>query len=524
MSDRVTTIFGARGKLLHSLQVLLIGAPAFVIFGYNQAGLGPLATLESWVSTFPDIDTIHTTGAEKSNNSTKKGAVIAAFQLGALIGALSTTFFSDRFGRRTSIFIGAILTIIGQVLQVASYSLAQFVVGRVILGVGTGQFNVAVPVWQSESSAAKNRGQHVIIDGVFICLGYALCNWIDFGLSRIDESTTQWRVPLAIALLPSLMILCSVYLFPESPRWLVQANRVELAERSLSALKGDDATPEEIRAEIAGIQTSLELTSHAKASLLEIFSKDDQDKMLYRFVLCMMLQFFQQMCGGNLISVYASTIFEENLGMSESLSKILASCALTWKFLCCFISFWAIDRLGRRICFIVSGTGMACCMMAMAITNSMGEDNKGASIASAVFIFLFNCFYPIGFLGGNFLYASEVAPARLRVAMSAFSAANHWLWNFVVVMVTPVALDTIGYKYYVMYTVLAACIPISVYFFYPETMNRNLELINQVFRDASSPWEIVSMARKLPQGDVAEAQLVAIHKKDGTELEMKEEA
>lgn len=519
MADRVTTIFGATGRLLHTLQVVLIGAPAFVVFGYNQAGLGPLALLHSWADTFPDIDTVNTEGALKDHNNTSKGAVIAAFQIGALIGALSTTFMSDRFGRRKTIFIGAILTIIGQVLQVASYDLAQFVVGRVVLGLGVGQFSVAVPVWQSESSAAKNRGQHVILDGMFMCLGYALCNWIDFGLSYA-EGTTQWRVPLALSLLPSLMILTSVFLFPESPRWLVQVNQIEAAERSLATLK-DEATPEEIRAEIAGIHTSLELTAHYKGSLMEIFKKDDEEKLFYRFVLCFMLQFFQQMCGGNLISVYASTIFEENLNLGESLSKILASCALTWKFLCCFISFFAIDRLGRRICFIVSGTGMAACMLAMSITNSMPEDNKGAQIASAAFIFLFNLFYPIGFLGGNFLYTTEVAPARLRVAMSAVSTANHWLWNFVVVMVTPVALDTIGYRYYVMYTVLSACIPIVVYLFYPETMNRNLELINQVFRDASSPWEIVSMARNLPEGEVAEAQLAAVTK-EGAGVEQKE--
>lgn len=523
MIDRVTTIFGTTGKLLHVLQVVLIGAPAFIIFGYNQAGLGPLSSLQSWVHTFPQIDAVNTTGELKSHNSTSKGAVIAAFQIGALAGALSTTFLSDRFGRRKTIFIGSILTIIGQVLQVASYDLVQFVIGRIILGLGTGQFSVAVPVWQSESSAAKNRGQHVILDGMFMCMGYALCNWIDFGLSRIPQSTTQWRVPLALSLLPSLMILTSVFLFPESPRWLVQVNRIEQAERSLATLK-DDASDAEVQAEIAGIHSSLEMTAHSKGSLLEIFKKDDEEKLLYRFVLCVMLQFFQQMCGGNLISVYASTIFEENLGMSSSLSKILAACALTWKTLCCLVSFYAIDRLGRRICFIVSGTGMASCMLALSVTNSMGKDNHGASIASAVFIFLFNLFYPIGFLGGNFLYTTEVAPARLRVAMSAVSTANHWLWNFVVVMVTPVALDTIGYQYYVMYTVLSACIPIGVYFFYPETMNRNLELINQVFRDASSPWEIVSMARKLPEGEVPEAQLAAVTGKGGTEVETKEEA
>lgn len=215
-----------------------------------------------------------------------------------------------------------------------------------------------------------------------------------------------------------------------------------------------------------------------------------------------------------MISVYASTIFKENLGMSSDLSSILAACALTWKFLCSFIAFFTIDRLGRRKVFIISGTGMCCCMLALSVTNSFGEGNKSASIVSALFIFLFNSFYPIGFLGGNFLYCTEVAPVRLRVAMSAMSTANHWLWNFVVVLVTPVALNTISWRYYVIYTVLSGCIPIMVYIFFPETKNRNLESINHVFRDAPTTWHIVSMARSLPEGETTEVVLEGNKEKD----------
>lgn len=195
-----------------------------------------------------------------------------------------------------------------------------------------------------------------------MCLGYSLCNWIDFGLSRIPESTTQWRVPLALSLLPALVILLSIFSLPESPRWLVQVNRVEEASHSLASLKGLSVTDETIRAEIA----------QSKGSLMEMFDPNDQERLFYRFCLCIVLQFSQQMCGGNLISVYASTIFEQNLGLSASLSKILAACALTWKLLCCFIAFFTIDRLGRRVVFMISGTGMAICMVALAITNCCG--------------------------------------------------------------------------------------------------------------------------------------------------------
>lgn len=190
---------------------------------------------------------------------------------------------------------------------------------------------------------------------------------------------------------------------------------------------------------------------------------------------------------------------QNNLHISANLAKILAACALTWKFLCCSISF-AIDRLGRRTVFIISGADMSLCMASLAITTSFSTNYYGANIASATFIFLFNLFYPIGFLGGNFLYCTDVAPIQLRTAMTSVSTANHWLWNFVVVMVTPVALDTIGYRYYIMYAIISACIPIMVAFFYPETMGRNLEMINHVFRDAPSAWKIVSMARNVPRG------------------------
>ncbi|KAF9889858.1 hypothetical protein FE257_006948 [Aspergillus nanangensis] len=434
-----------QGKLLRLAQAFLIVAPAFILFGYNQAGVGPLATLQSWVHLFPQIDTVNTTGALKATNSTSKGAVIASYQIGALIGALSCTFLGDWLGRRKTIFLGGVFTILGQVLQTASWGLIQFTVGRIILGLGIGQLSVAVPVWQSECTSAKHRGQHVVVDGICICLGYTLCNWIDFGLTK-TEGTLQWRVPLAISIFFSVVLLAAVFLLPESPRWLVRVNRIDEATVSLARYKGVAVDDEQVRTEVAGIEASLEVSA-GSASLMEMFSKHDEERLLYRFCLCIALQTVQQLCGGNLISVYASTIFQENLHMSASLSKILASCAMTWKFLCSFIAFFAIDRLGRRVVFMLSGAGMCLCMLGLAVTNSFPAAQQASSIASAVFIFLFNSFYPIGFLGGNFLYCTEVAPVRLRVAMAAISTANHWLWNFVVVMITPVALETIGFRY-----------------------------------------------------------------------------
>ncbi|KAI0432236.1 general substrate transporter [Xylaria sp. FL1042] len=503
MSSR-TSFMGLRGQALRAAQIATVVIPGFTFFGYNQSGLGPLATLQSFVSVFPQVDTINNAGGATSLYATRKGGVIAAFQVGALIGALSCLFLSDRLGRRKTIALGAILGIIGQILQVASYSLIQFVVGRVILGFGVGEISVAVPVWLAECSSASHRGRDVITTGIAMCLGYALSNWLDLAFYFIPHSTLEWRLPLAVSLSLSLAVISSIFFLPESPRWLVSVGKVTQATNNLAALKNLPEDDPAIRTEIAQIESAIEGVAVQKASLLEMFSKDDNERLFYRFCLCFALQFFQQACGGTLISVYASTIFEENLGLPPVVAKVLAASALTWKFLCSFLAFFAIDRLGRRTVFMISGTGMSLSMAALAVSSSFPSTNYGASIASAFFIFIFNVFYPFGFLGGNFLYCTEVAPVRLRVAMNSISTANHWLWNFAVTMVTPVAIATIGYRYYIIYAIVSALIPIVVFFFYPETMNRNLELLNGVFKDASSPWDIVVMARKLPEGELAD--------------------
>lgn len=107
---------------------------------------------------------------------------------------------------------------------------------------------------------------------------------------------------------------------------------------------------------------------------------------------------------------------------------MLSGGALTWKFLSSFLAFVAIDRFGRRAVFIFSGIGMSCCMIALAIATSFPTTNRSSQIAAGCFIYLYNTFVPIGFLGANFLYCAEIAPLRLRMAMSSISTANHWAW------------------------------------------------------------------------------------------------
>lgn len=293
-SSRTVTYLGASGHGLSVLQTALIVLPAYVCFGYNQAGLGGLLTEEDWVKTFPQIDTVNYTGTTKSKHSTLQGFVVATFVIGALIGALTCSWSGDRFGRRNCIFFAGWCSLIGIILEASSFGLPQFIVGRVILGFGVGQLSSIVPVWQSETAGAKNRGRHVVIDGLFICLGYTFESWIDLGFFEFKTGPITWRPPIAIGSLFSIMVIVFIYFLPESPRWLVMKNRITEARAVISAFKDKAENSFEVQAELAGIELSLEERTGHEVKFSDMFSMGE-DKLLYRFGLCMLLQFYQQM-------------------------------------------------------------------------------------------------------------------------------------------------------------------------------------------------------------------------------------
>jgi MFS family permease len=196
-------------------------------------------------------------------------------------------------GRRKTVFLAATLTFVGEVLECTSFHLAQFVVGRFILGLGVGALSTTVPVWQSECSKAKNRGQHVVIDGLFITVGYVLQAWINLGFFQIKTGSLSWRMPLAIPPIISLVLMASTYMFPESPRWLASQGEFQKARANLSQLR--DGSEEAVSHEMAAIERTLEETKQA-AKKRDLFTMGEY-KLFYRFSLALALQFFQQWCG-----------------------------------------------------------------------------------------------------------------------------------------------------------------------------------------------------------------------------------
>lgn len=168
-----------------------------------------------------------------------------------------------------------------------SFSFAQFIVARLVLGLGVGGIIATVSVWQSELSKADSRGAHVSAFGIFCGSGLTLALWIDFGMSYVSSSAS-WRFPLAFPIVLSAIVMPTILLLPESPRWLMKLGRHEEARDILNILHED---PDAIGKELQDIQASLDLSGNV--SLKSMFQMGPQ-RTFHRVLLAATVQMFLQ--------------------------------------------------------------------------------------------------------------------------------------------------------------------------------------------------------------------------------------
>lgn len=103
----------------------------------------------------------------------------------------------------------------------------------------------------------------------------------------------------------------------------------------------------------------------------------------------------------------------------------------------------------------------------------------------------------------TWLYPAEIVPLRIRAPANALSTSANWIFNFLVVMITPIAFNNIGYQTYIIFAVINAFMVPCVYFFYPETAYRSLEEMDNIFHKVSDGWKgvftVVRQAKTEPR-------------------------
>jgi MFS family permease len=181
--------------------------------------------------------------------------------------------------------------------------------------------------------------------------GYGLSHWNDH-----TGFTESWRTSVAIQFLPALIFLLGLPFCGETPRWLVEQGRITDAQKSLQYLRGHDADPAAVAAELASIQQNVELHHNIeKSTWTVLFTDRDLFARLWRAAL---LQFMAQMCGATAIKYYLPTNFLA-LGLGKELSLLASGIESSLKVGCTIMEMLIIDKVGRRRTLLLGSVVMS---------------------------------------------------------------------------------------------------------------------------------------------------------------------
>jgi len=371
-----------------------------------------------------------------------------------------------------------------------------------------GANTASIPIWQAECSKAHNRGLLICIEAAMIAVGTVIAYWLDFGFSYIDNSS-QWRFPIAFQIVFATILIAGVLNLPESPRWLLNHGHEAEAIKVLAAINGtpesEPRTQTQKRVILESINASKTIQSHS--GFRDVFTRG-KGKHLHRMLIGASSQMFQQLGGCNAVIYYCPVLFEESIKLDRTLSHILGGVNATVYACSTLLSFIFVERAGRRKLFLIGTVGQTVAMfitMGCLIPGTV-ESAKGAAFG----LFLFIAFFGATWLELPWLYPAELSPLKTRTRANAISTSTNWIFNFLIVQVTPTMIASIGWKTYLVFGVFNASFIPVIYFFYPETAGRSLEELDIVFAKAHAERRTpVHVARTMPKMDDAQVERAA---------------
>jgi MFS family permease len=311
------SFMGLSGRSL-SWTISAICTDGFLLFGYDQGVMSGIITAKPFNDFFP----------ETRDNGTMQGLVTAIYEIGCLMGAMLILGVGDLLGRRKAMVLGAVIMCIGVIIQCTASknhaALAQFIIGRVITGVGNGINTSTIPTYQAECSKTSNRGLLICIQGGIIAFGSLIAYWVDYGAS-FTNSNFVWQFPIAFQCIFAIPIFICMIWMPESPRWLLTHERYEEAERTIAAIRGYEVDSHETKLERDVIVDSIRASGGfgQKSTPIKTLFTHGPTQHFRRMALGAFSQLMQQVGGCNAVIYYFPKLFEETIGETRNMSLVL---------------------------------------------------------------------------------------------------------------------------------------------------------------------------------------------------------
>jgi sugar porter (SP) family MFS transporter len=472
-----------------------------IFFGYDSGYISGVMGMNYFIHLYtglpiPAADADKATLAAFTLPAWKKSLITSILSAGTFFGALIAGDLADFIGRRTTIIIGCLIFIVGVILQTASTALSLLVAGRLIAGFGVGFVSAIIILYMSEIAPKKVRG--AIVSGYQFCitLGLLLASCVDYATqNRVD--TGSYRIPIAIQMAWALILATGLFLLPESPRYFVKKGNLEKASMVLARLRGEPQGSEYIQQELAEIVANheYEMSVIPQGSWFSSWANcfkgglRNPSSNLRRTILGTSLQMMQQWTGVNFIFYFGTTFFKE-LGTISN--PFLIGLITTLVNVCSTpISFYTIERFGRRTILIYGALGMVICQFIVAIVGTAQPNNHHAVSAMIAFICIYIFFFATTWGPGAWVLIGEIFPLPIRSRGVALSTSSNWLWNCIIAVITPYLVGqdpgeaNLGAKVFFLWGTLCALCFIYSYVLIPETKGLSLEQVDRMMEETT---------------------------------------
>lgn len=408
------------------------------------------------------------------------GILSAILPLGAVVATPFISVVGDRWGRRFGIFFGSAIMATGGIIQGASVHFAMFLVSRFVIGFGLVFANTYAPMLIGELAHPKDRQVITSLYQTSWYCGAVMAAWTTFGTFNIP-SNWAWRIPSLLQAVPALVQMIGVYFLPESPRWKIAKSQGDEAKAILVKYHANgDEKDLFVDLEYKQMRAIIEAELASKTGWKTLFATPGNRK---RMAIIMFLGLFSQWSGNGLVSYYLVRVLE-TVGIHSAREKnIINGCLMIFNWITSVISAFLTARLKRRTQFLISGFGMLSVFAAQTLCAGLFNEkhNKAAGHTVIAMLFLFYLFFNLAFNALLYSYPIEVLPYPIRAKGFSLLMFFGKGANFINVLVNPIGLAALGWKYYIVYVVWL-CIECGIIWkLFVETKGPSLEAIAAIF-------------------------------------------
>ncbi|KAJ8099018.1 general substrate transporter [Lipomyces tetrasporus] len=429
----------------------------------------------------------------------RQGLITSAMAAGSIVGALSAGALGNKFSRKVTIQGGSVLWCIGSTVQSTSNGVPMLISGRVISGLCIGIMATLTPTYQSEIAPRKIRGRVVSFQSLAGTLGIMIQYFIQYGCSFIG-SEAAFRVPWAIQAVPAIVLFVGLFWLPYSPRWLASKDRWDEVLTVLAFLRtvNNNVNDPLVLAEYKEIEDQIRFEREVRFQpIRELLSR----KMRKRVFLGMAVQIWSQLTGMNVMMYYIVYILQ-----SAGITSVLLASSIQYviNVVMTIPAILWMDRYGRRPALLLGALSMALWLYLIGgLLMAFGEPNPVPNQPSTWIIIdhpnasrtILACSYlvvgtfAVTWAPVSWIYQAEVVPLRIRVRSVSLSTASNWVFNFMLALGVPPLLRSISWRMFFIFASLNVLAFIHIWVAAPETKQRTLEEIDEIFEHGGPLWK-----------------------------------